>query len=112
MQVSETRGASGDAPVVGAVRASYLLIEVEVQPLDDGLAANLAIPARLTQLGRVVAQVSDLGEVSEQSSNGRLALSCFLRGSRPAREQVDHGGSDRPADAQGTAGRRRMPYTS
>lgn len=37
------------------------LIEVEVQPLYDGFTANLAIPPRLPQFGRVVAKVGDAG---------------------------------------------------
>ncbi len=37
------------------------LIEIEVQPLDDGLAANLAIPPRLPALGGIVAQMGNRG---------------------------------------------------
>lgn len=37
------------------------LIEIEVQPLDDGLAANLAISPRLSALGGIVAQMGDRG---------------------------------------------------
>ena len=63
----------------------YPLIEVEVQPLYDGVTANLAIPACLAQLGRVVAQMGDgrLGIGAEQQGKARLI--CCLRGSRPAR---------------------------
>ena len=47
-----------------------------MQPLYDGLAANLAIPPGLAQLGRVVAKVGDggLGVRAEQQGQARLEL--------------------------------------
>lgn len=73
-----------------------------MQPLYDGVTANLAIPACLAQLGWVVAQMGDgrLGIGAEQQGKARLDL--LLAGLPVLPEQVDHGvGLDRPADPQG-----------